>query len=277
MRNLFYFITRFNALLLFIILEIVCIYWVATQNSRQREIFIKTSQSLSGWIVSQQSTFQGFFTAPYENELLMEQNARLKTVVDSLQNIILVQAMQEDTNMIASSRFTYLPANVISSTTHLLNNHLTLNRGTKAGAIAHSGVISETGPVGIIIHSSEHYSLVMSLLHRSIRLSAELKGTSFHGSLVWRGNDYTSMTLEAIPKHAPVKVGDAIVTSGFSGMFPPGLLFGHVDEIILDPGSNFFTLQIALATDLNNLRNVYILGNKYRDEWDKIQEVAGND
>jgi rod shape-determining protein MreC len=277
MRNLFYFITRFNALLLFIILEIVCIYWVATQNSRQREIFIKTSQSLSGWIVSQQATFQGFFTAPYENELLMEQNARLKTVVDSLQNIILVQAMQEDTSMIASSRFTYLPANVISSTTHLLNNHLTLNRGTKAGAIAHSGVISETGPVGIIIHASEHYSLVMSLLHRSIRLSAELKGTSFHGSLVWRGNDYTSMTLEAIPKHAPVKVGDPIVTSGFSGMFPPGLLIGHVDEIILDPGSNFFTLQIALATDLNNLRNVYILGNKFRDEWDKIQEVAGND
>jgi len=277
MRNLFFFITRFNALLLFIILEIVCIYWVATQNSRQREIFIKTSQSLSGWIVSQQSTFQGFFTAPYENELLMEQNARLKTIVDSLQNIILVQAMQEDTTMIASSRFTYLPANVISSTTHLLNNHLTLNRGTKAGAAAHSGVISETGPVGIIIHSSEHYSLVMSLLHRSIRLSAELKGTSFHGSLVWRGNDYTRMTLEAIPKHAPVKVGDAVVTSGFSGMFPSGLLIGHVDEIILDPGSNFFTLQIELATDLNNLRNVYILGNKYRDEWDKIQEVAGND
>lgn len=277
MRNLIFFITRFNALLLFIILEILCIYWVATQNDTQREIFIKTSQSASGWVVGQQSKFQGFFTAPYENEILQTQNAELKTTIDSLQNIILVQSMREDTTMIASSRFTYLPANVISSTTHLSNNHLTLNRGLKAGAVRHSGVISETGPVGIIIHVSDHYSLVMSLLHRSIRLSAELKGTSFHGSLVWRRNDYTSMTLEAIPKHAPVNIGDEIVTSGFSGMFPPGLLIGYVEEIQLDQGSNFYTLQIRLATDLNNLRHVYILGNKYRDEWDKIQEVAGND
>ncbi len=277
MRNLFLFISRFNAFLLFIILEIVCIYWVATQNDRQRDIFIKTSQSITGSIVEWQSTLQGFLSAPAENEVLIRNNARLKSKIDSLNNIILVQSMQEDTTMIASSRFVYLPARVISSTTHLPNNHITLNRGLKAGVVRHSGVISDSGPVGIVIHASDHYALVMSMLHRSIRISAELKGTSYHGSLVWRGNDYTRMTLEAIPKHAPVTEGDEIVTSGFSGMFPPGLLIGYVDEVHLDPGSNFYTLQVKLATDLNNLRSVFVLSNIYRNEWDAIQEVTGYD
>jgi len=102
----------------------------------------------------------------------------------------------------------------------------------------------------------------VSILNRRMGVSAKLKGTEYFGSIVWTDDDYRYALLNEIPNHVKVNKYDTIVTSGFSAIFPQGILIGTVDSIQRVTEDNFFDLRIKLSVDFKNLRYVYIIENK---------------
>ena len=133
-------------------------------------------------------------------------------------------------------QYEYIPALVINNSVNLQNNYLTVNRGLRHGVQPNAGVITSDGIVGITIKSSKRYSTVLSLLHRDTKISAMIKRNGYHGSLVWKTMNSRNMTLDAIPKHADVQMNDTIITSGYSSIFPEGLMIGVVDTSWLEAG-----------------------------------------
>ena len=93
-----------------------------------------------------------------------------------------------------------------------------------------------------------------------------IKGSDYHGSLVWKTTDPRNMTLEAIPKHAEVEINDTIMTSGFSSIFPEGVMIGVIDTVWREAGSNFHTIDVKLSSDLNKVRNVYVVKDMLKKE-----------
>ena len=76
------------------------------------------------------------------------------------------------------------------------------------------------------------------------------------------------MQLIDIPKAAEsyLTIGDTIVTSGRSSIFPKGILVGAIQDFRLDDAENYFTLSVKLFNDMTNLEHVYIIENMDKPE-----------
>jgi rod shape-determining protein MreC len=149
-----------------------------------------------------------------------------------------------------------------------------LDKGRKDGIVPHSGVVTENGVVGIVRKVSEHYSVAMSILHRQTLINARLKNKGYFGPLRWESIDVHTFNLTDIPKDKNVAKGDTVETSGHSAIFPEGIMLGVVDQFSLEPGSNYFTIQVKASLDLCNLQYVYIVRNILKGEQDQLEQAV---
>ena len=80
--------------------------------------------------------------------------------------------------------------------------------------------------------------------------------------------------LEDLPTHATFQVGDTVVTSGYSTVFPPGIMVGVVESYDKQHDDNFFSLKVRLATDFQSLNAVCVVKNNMQAEQKEIEEEA---
>ena len=109
------------------------------------------------------------------------------------------------------------------------------------------------------------------MLTKDQPFSVKIKGTQFVGSLAWKENDAQSAWVEEIPRHARYRIGDTIVTSGFSTAFPEGIPVGTVMAQVKSGDSNFFTLKVHLSSDFNHLSTVRVIKDSLKPELDMLQ------
>ena len=60
-------------------------------------------------------------------------------------------------------------------------------------------------------------------------------------------------------KHAQFEMGDTIVTSGYSSMFPPGIMVGKVVKESDSEDGLSYRLEVKLSTDFGRLRDVCVI------------------
>ena len=106
----------------------------------------------------------------------------------------------------------------------------------------------------------------MSVLNRSSKISCSIKGKTAFGTLVWNGYDPTIMHLESVPKFENVQVGDTIQTSGYSTMFPKGILVGKVQKVNVPPGSNNYEIAVHLFNNPIITQYAYVINNRFAVE-----------
>ena len=115
------------------------------------------------------------------------------------------------------------------------------------------------------IHSSELMSSkVLPLLHEAFAVSAQVEG-SYRSSFRVRGDlewQQQGMCLaDNIAEGIPIRVGDRLVTSGESGIYPEGILIGTVAEIIPDASGSIMSCLVIPAADFDDLRYVFVLAD----------------
>lgn len=117
----------------------------------------------------------------------------------------------------------------------------------------------------------------MPLIHVQSSVSAAISNSDYFGQLEWRGQDIRYAQLEGIPQHINVQKGAAVITSGYSTIFPRGEIIGEVDEVELPKGSNFYDIKVKLNVNFASLRQVYWIENKDREEIISIIENRSYD
>jgi rod shape-determining protein MreC len=163
-------------------------------------------------------------------------------------------------------------AKVVNNSTNRRSNYLTLDRGSLQGVKPEMGVISPDGIVGIVKDVSEHYCSVISFLHKDSRISARVKKNGFIGSMVWEGYDARTGSLKDIAKHVKLAVGDTIVTSSFSAIFPEGVMIGKIGKLNSNTGVNFQEIDVRLSTPFSSLSHVYIVDNVMKEEQQQLEQ-----
>jgi rod shape-determining protein MreC len=78
--------------------------------------------------------------------------------------------------------------------------------------------------------------------------------------------------LEEIPNHINVVAGDSVVTSGYSAIFPEGILIGTVDKVSLEEHTMFCDIDVSLAVDFQSLSYVTIASYKKKHELSDLQK-----
>ena len=173
-------------------------------------------------------------------------------------------------------KYTYLPAKVIGNTYTLQNNYLMLERGSLQGIKKGMSVIGPSGIVGVVVETSDNISKVMSLLHRSSKVSAMLKKDNSAGSIEWDGADPNYLILKNVTKSAKITKGDSVVTSTYSANYPSHLLIGTVVSVLADPSSNFYSLKVKTATNFFTIQYVDVIGNARYNEQLNLENSGKN-
>lgn len=273
MRNLIFFLQRYYLFFLFLFFESIAFYLLVNHNNFQQAAVVNTSNAMVGKFYESMSGLTDYLHLRETNEMLQRENAMFRTgLYNSYYDKSAVKIIKIDSNL--QQQFTYMAAKVINNTTNKRNNYLTLNRGRIHGVTKKMGVICPNGVVGIVMNVSEHYCSVLSLLNKNSRISTKVKETSDFGPLVWDGDNPDYATLVDINKHADIKVGQNVVTSSFSTIFPENIPIGKILKVQYDEGGNFYKLKVKLSTNFNNLTSVYIINNLMKEEVEQLEEKS---
>lgn len=252
-------------------MQFLCFYIIINYNKEQKSIFLNSTGIITAKINSRVDKLDQYLRLDTENDSLQRQNAKLiKKFIDYDINSSL---LPDDTTMIDSSQYHLISANICNSSFHLTDNYITLCEGEKQGIQADMGVISLNGIVGIVKRVSENRSLVMSVLHSQINISCAIKrkDKNIIGILNWKSSDPKTMNLESVPKHHTVVEGDTVITSGYSTIFPKGIMVGKVKRVALEKGSNSYTIDVDLFNDPSSWDVIYVVKNKLGDEQKKLE------
>jgi len=277
MLNIFRFIAKYSTFLLFIILQACALYLLFNNNSFQQSALFSSANRINGFVFTAEESVTQYFNMRDNNEALLKQNCELELKIARLQSALL---QYTDTSGIAllrmkeSEEFSLIRGRVIKNSVSHLLNYVTLNIGKLDGVLPEMGVANAQGIVGVVSKVSDHYSVVIPVLNPQIRFSCKLKKLNASGSLLWDGTDRRFAYLEEIPPYVTVSKGDTVVTSGFSAIFPEGIMVGTVDEYDVGDDANFLKLKIRLSTKFDALSNIRVIRYKHREEVKKVEEEA---
>lgn len=258
MQQILFFLIRNKNFLLFIVLFSVSIFLTIQTHSYHKNKFVNSSNSITGGIYSIKNSITGYFNLKEENKILIDENTRIRKKLESYKIKIVNQNI--DTSSIFS-KYYFVSAKVINNSFSKTKNKLTIDKGKKDSIQSDMGVITSKGIVGIIDNVSNKYSTTQSILNTNSQINAKLKRSKHFGSLIWNTDDPNVVQLIDIPRLAPVKIGDTIVTGGRSTIFPEGILIGAVIDFELTEDENSQNLNIQLFNDMTNLEHVYIINN----------------
>ncbi len=276
MQSLLRFIVRFYGFFLFVVLEVFCGLIISTESNFHRASFFSSANYLIGNFYNSTSDIADYFQLKEANEQLLSENAKLKAALKSAHynksfKVGLVR------NVASEQLYTFIPAKVINNSISSLTNYLTLDKGSIQEVKAEMGVICDKGIIGLTKTVSNHYTSVISLLHKDLKVSAKFKKNNYFGSVEWNGKKHTIVQLHDIPQHVNIQVGDTIVTSGYSTFFPADIPIGAVSNFELIEGTNFYDIDVQLFADLQSIEYIYIVNHLKKEELEELSSKEENE
>lgn len=215
-----------------------------------------------------------YFSLTKVNQSLAEENAKLKSAQPSSLNIttdsISVNFIQ------STSNYRFISALVINNSVNKTLNYITLNKGRKDGVKPDMGIVSPQGIVGVVVTVSENYAMGFSVLNKRWGASAKLKKSGYFGPVEWSGGDYRTANLMEIPFHVELAVGDTIVTSSYSAVFPEGIMIGTVHSFEQPEGESFYQIRIKLGTDFKSIHYVEVVDNLQKAQLNELNNLIEN-
>lgn len=271
MQNLLEFLHKFSHWLLFLFLEITSLILLVSYNGYQSSVWFSSANTIAGVFLEWNSVFTNFFSQAKINEELTSTNLELMQENEYLREALESAKIKQQE---ISIPYKFISAKVISNSLYDRNNLITINKGSADGVEEDMGVVDGNGVVGIVYLVSDHYSVLMSVLNSHTRISCFIKKRGYFGYLMWDGKAVDEADLNDVPRNARFALGDQVVTSGYSSIFPKGLPVGNIVKAHNSSDGLSYRLRIKLSANFSNLRDVRVIDNKAVKERFRLQKLA---
>ena len=265
MHHLVEFIRNYNHWFLFVLLEVISLVLLFQYNSYQGSVWFSSANYVAGKVLSVEAEIESFFSLGKVNQELTQRNLYLEQQVSKLSGQL--TEATKDTGWVHRNELALLkdyhliPAKVVSNSISRTDNLITINRGTSDGVRKDMGVVCGNGVVGIVYLAASHYSVVIPVLNAQSNISCQIRGRGYFGYLHWTGGDSQKAYVEDVPRHARFRLYDEVETSGYSSVFPPGILVGKILHVYNSVDGISYRLQIKLSTDFAPLVDVCVVHN----------------
>lgn len=278
MRNLLNFLLKYNYWLLFILLEVICFVLLFRFNNYQQSVFFTSANVVAGKVYEVSGGISSCFHLKSVNEDLLDRNMALEQQITNLENRLKDYRIDSITmnsiRYLEQADYKIFKAHVIRNSLNQADNYITLDKGSSAGIRPEMGVIDGNGVVGIVYKTSPSYSLVISVLNSKSSISCKIIGSEYFGYLKWEYGDSRYAYLKDLPRHAEFNLGDTVVTSGYSTVFPAGVMVGTVDDMSDSNDGLSYLLKIKLATDFGKLGNVRVISRNGQGEQRELENMS---
>ncbi len=278
MRNLLEFLAKYNHWFVFLILEVVSMVLLFQYNSYQGSAWFSSANAVTGKLYEWDANVETFFSLTKVNQELTQRNAYLEQEVQKLSDSLV--SVTKDSSIYHRDQFALLRnyrlilAKVVANSVDKPGNLMTIDKGSADGIHKDMGVISGTGVVGIVYLVAEHYAIVIPVLNTKSNISCMIQNRGYFGYLRWKGGVSDLAYLEEVPRHAHFKLGDYVVTSGYSAVFPPGVRVGRILHVFNSADGLSYRVQLRLSTDFARLRDVCVIDDAAMKERLEIMRAA---
>ena len=272
MHNLTEFLAKHNHWFVFLVLEVVSMVLLFRYNSYQGSVWFSSANAVTGKVYEWDSAVESYFSLSGVNSQLTQRNAFLEQQVRMLDDSIARLTRSQETavtrlsSMVPFQGCRLIPAKVVANMVNRYDNLITIDKGSADGVKRDMGVVCGMGVVGIVYLVSEHYSIVIPALNSHSNISCTIQRRGYFGYLRWRGGSSQLAYLEDVPRHAHFKLGDNVVTSGYSSVFPPGVMVGKVLHVFNSADGLSYRVQVKLSTDFARLRDVCLVDDSALQE-----------
>lgn len=278
MRNLLDFLVKYSYWFLFFVLEAVSFVLLFQFNSYQGSVWFSSANAVAGKLYETTSAVESYFQLSKINTELTQRNLYLEqrlcklekeksdSVADStMENSLLLKSLQP---------YRLIPAQVVNMKWGRKDNLLTIDKGEADGIKKDMGVVCGTGVVGIVYLTSAHYSIVIPVLNSESNISCVIQGRGYFGYLHWTGGDISEAYVDDVPRHAHFKLYENVVTSGYSSVFPAGIMVGKILHVYNSADQMSYRLRVKLSTDFGRLRDVCVVDNTALSEQIEVMRAA---
>lgn len=278
MRNLLDFLVKYSYWFLFFVLEAVSFVLLFQFNSYQGSVWFSSANAVAGKLYETTSAVGSYFQLSKVNTELTQRNLYLEqrlcklekeksdSVADStMENSLLLKSLQP---------YRLIPAQVVNMKWGRKDNLLTIDKGEADGIKKDMGVVCGTGIVGIVYLTSAHYSIVIPVLNSQSNISCVIQGRGYFGYLHWTGGDISEAYVDDVPRHAHFKLYENVVTSGYSSVFPAGIMVGKILHVYNSADQMSYRLRVKLSTDFGRLRDVCVVDNTALSEQIEVMRAA---
>lgn len=275
MRNLINFLLKYNYWFLFVILEVASFVLLFRFNNYQQSVYFTSANTVVGAVYEVSGGISSYFHLKSVNEDLLDRNMLLEEQINNLEKAL--KERQLDSIAVNSIRkmpqkdYQLFKARVIKNSLNLADNYITLDKGSSSGIHSEMGVVDGNGIVGIVYETSPSYSVVISVLNSKSNICCKIVGSDYFGYLKWEHGDSRYAYLKDLPRHAEFNLGDTVVTSGFSTVFPEGIMVGTVDDMSDSHDGLSYLLKIKLATDFGKLSDVRVIARNGQQEQKELE------
>lgn len=270
MRGLIDFFVRHSGWAVFLLFATLSCVMLFRGNPYQQHVYMTSAGAVASAVYRTSNSVTGYFHLRGINEDLQQRTAQLEMELIDLRRQLRAagEKIYGDSVPVDSAlrQYRFIMAHVINNSIARSNNFITIDRGESDGVRPEMGVVDQNGVVGIVNVTGPHTARLISVLNSDLRLSCKVKGSDAFGSLVWDGKSPRRALLEEMPRHVEFALGDTVITSGYSVVFPEGIPVGRVVGHKRDDDDNFYSLSVELFTDFATLSTVRVIENFSKDE-----------
>ena len=278
MGALLEFLKKHHHWFVFLLLEGLSVALLFQYNSYQGSVWFTTANAVTGKIYSWSSQVEAFFTLKKVNEELTLRNSDLERQVTQLSKRLTLltgdSAYLHSEQLQLLEAYKMIPAKVVTNEVNKRDNLLTIDKGEADGVKKDMGVVSGMGVVGVVYAASAHYAVVIPVINTHSNISCTIVGRGYFGYLHWYGKESNRAYVDDIPRHAVFQTGDSVVTSGYSSIFPEGIMVGTVSRKFNSADGLSYVAEVELNTDFGCLRDVCVISDAGMNERIRILREA---
>lgn len=268
----------YNKRLIILLVSIILLVALIGFSLKERERLTWPEQFLRdsvGWV---QSIFHqpaqyvaGFFENISDIRNTFEENKLLKARLDEFVDLsVKVKELEAENQKLRSllekdetlRDYKKFHATVIARSPDRWHELLTVNKGAQHGIKKNMAVITSKGLIGKVDSVSQFSSTVQLLsdLDRTNRISAIVQGdTNIFGLIEGYNTKKQSLLFKKIPFDVNIKENQTVVTSGYGGVFPFGLIIGEITEVVPDEYGLTQTAYVKPAANFYEIDHVIIV------------------
>jgi rod shape-determining protein MreC len=150
-------------------------------------------------------------------------------------------------------------AEVLYEAGDLFSRKLFVDRGSRQGVALGAPVVNPAGVLGQVTRVYAFTSEVTLLTDKDAAIPVLNPRTQQRGAAFGGGAGGGTMELRFTSANADIRPGDALVTSGLDGVYPPGLAVATVASVDRRAESGFARVVLAPAAPSDGVRHVLVL------------------
>ena len=260
MRNLLLFIIKNKEHFVFSITLILSISLLFNRNAEDMSVIRGFSSDFVSFLSSPMVEVKSLAIVNEENQYLREKNLQLNLQLESIlyaadEN----EKLRELLNFKRSTKLNIIPARIINKGIQTNVKSLTIDVGSVNKVLENQAVLTPEGVIGKTVQTGEKSAIVQSISDNNFRLSVRIMPSGAVGILRW--HDSNVCKIYEVQKNVEINIGDRVITSGFSTIYPPKLPVGTVSGVYDERGSYQKVVNVNIQNDFESIQNVFVIIN----------------